>query len=156
YFPLALVAALVQRRRPAVVIGVSVHPAAAVAGYVAARLSGARFLFEITDLWPQVLIDFGRIGAHGLTARVMRLLERFLYQRAERVLVVWRDTAAYFASQGLPPAKLAWVPHGVELERYTALPPYDGTLHRPFTLMYLGAFVDNNDLETLIQTAAEL
>src|SRR5438309_239585 len=41
YFLLAVLAAVVQGKRPDLVIGVSVHPLAALAGWVVARLKGA-------------------------------------------------------------------------------------------------------------------
>jgi len=153
---LAFIAGAVRRERPDVVIGVSVHPLAALAGSFLARIKGARFYFEVTDLWPETLIDFGRLSPDGRVARWMRRLERHLFQRAERIVMLWRHTDAYVEAQGVSPAKVLWVPHGVELARYEELEPYEGAPARPFRIMFLGGFVASNSLEAILDAAALL
>jgi len=153
---LAFLAGLLRRPGPDVVIGVSVHPLAALAGYWLARIRRARFFFEVTDLWPQTLIDFGRLSAEGRTARAMRSLERFLFRRAERIVMLWRHTDAYVESQGVSPQKILWVPHGVELSRYEELEPYAGAPDRPFRVMFLGGFVAANSIDSILDAAAVL
>ena len=149
-------AGLVRRERPEIVIGVSVHPLAALTGYLLARVKGARFFFEVTDLWPQTLIDFGRLRPDGRAARGMRTLERFLFERAERIVMLWRHTDSYVESQGVSPSKILWIPHGVELERYQELQPYEGAPERPFRVMFLGGFVAANSIESILDAAAVL
>lgn len=153
---LAFVAGAFRRGRPDVVIGVSVHPLAALTGYFLARIRRARFFLEVTDLWPQTLIDFGLLRADGRTARAMRALERYLFRRAERIVMLWRHTDAYVESQGVSAAKILWIPHGVELERYESLAPYLGAPDRPFRVMFLGGFVAANSVGSILDAAAVL
>lgn len=152
----ATIQGAIRRERPDVVIGVSVHPLAALAGYVIARIRGARFFVEITDLWPETLIQFGRLRRGSLAARLMRHLERFLYQRAERILMLWRDTSDYVESLGVSADTIVWLPHGVELERYQGLAEYAGAPAKPFRVVYLGSFVAGMSLDTIIDAAREL
>jgi glycosyltransferase involved in cell wall biosynthesis len=153
---LSFVAGAVRRERPRVVVGVSVHPLAALSGYFLARVKRARFFFEVTDLWPETLIDFGRLSPDGRVARWMRQLERYLFHRAERIVMLWRHTDAYVESQGVSPAKILWVPHGVEIARYAELEPYDGGRAKPFRIMFLGGFVASNSLDSILDAAAVL
>src|SRR5690348_4883261 len=153
---LAFIAGAFRRERPDVVVGVSVHPVAALTGYLLARVKGARFFFEVTDLWPQTLIDFGRLRPDGMAARAMRRLELFLFRRSERIVMLWRHTDAYVESQGVDPARILWVPHGVELERYSELAPYLGAPDRPFRLMYLGGLVEANSIDSMLDAASVL
>jgi glycosyltransferase involved in cell wall biosynthesis len=153
---LALVAGILRRERPDVVVGVSVHPLAALSGYALARVKRARFFFEVTDLWPETLIDFGRISQNGLAARSMRTLERFLFRHAERIVMLWRHTDEYVESQGVSRSKILWIPHGVELARYDELTPYQGGADRPFRVMFLGGFVASNSLDIILDGAAVL
>jgi glycosyltransferase involved in cell wall biosynthesis len=150
---LAFFAGLVRRERPDIVIGVSVHPLAALTGYFLARIKRARFFFEVTDLWPQTLIDFGRLRPDGRAARAMRALERYLFRKAERIVMLWRHTDAYVESQGVSAAKILWVPHGVEMGRYEELTPYEGAPARPFRIMFLGGFVAANSIESILDAA---
>jgi glycosyltransferase involved in cell wall biosynthesis len=150
----AVVRGAFDRGRPEVVIGVSVHPVAALAGWVLARLKGARFFLEVTDLWPQTLIDFQLLRPDSLAARAMRGLERFLFKRAERIIMLWRDTGDYVESVGVSRAKIVWIPHGVDLEKYRSLRPYDGGRHAPpFVVMFLGGFVAANALDVILAAA---
>jgi glycosyltransferase involved in cell wall biosynthesis len=153
---LAFLAGVLRREKPDVVIGVSVHPLAALVGYYLSLITRARFLFEVTDLWPQTLIDFGRLSPDGRTARAMRRLERFLFRHAERIIMLWRHTDEYVASQGVSPSKIVWIPHGVELTRYEELAPYLGAPARPFRVMFLGGFVASNSVEQILDAAEVL
>lgn len=153
---LACVLGLLRRPRPHVVVGVSVHPLAALSAWILATIRGARFTFEVTDLWPEVLIQYGLIDRHGPTARVLRGLERFLYDRATRIVMLWRDTASYVSGIGADARKIVWVPHGVELDRYADLPPYDGIARRPFTATFLGGFVESNAIDVIVGAAEVL
>jgi glycosyltransferase involved in cell wall biosynthesis len=153
---LAVLSGSLRGDRPHVVIGVSVHPLSALAGYVVSRIRGARFLCEITDLWPETLVAFGLLEQRSLTARMMRSLERFLYRRAERIIMLWRHTDAYVSSLGVSPAKILWIPHGAEIGRYSRLEPYSGGNNVQFRIMFLGGFVAANSIETILETAAVL
>lgn len=153
---LAVIAGIVRRPRPDVVIGVSVHPFAALAGWMISRLRGARFFFEVTDLWPLTLIEFGMLSREGFIAGSMKRLERFLFTHSERIIMLWRHTDDYVESQGVPRDRIVWIPHGVELSRYEGLGTYSGVASKPFRMMYLGGFVPANSLDTILDAAAEL
>src|ERR1039457_2220106 len=66
-----------QRRmsRPDVVVGCSVHPAAAAAGWLIASLRHVPFVLEIGDLWPHYLIDTGALKQDGVVAWVLRIAD---------------------------------------------------------------------------------
>ena len=153
---LAVLSCTFRRPRPDVVIGVSVHPLAALAGWTVARLRGARFFFEVTDLWPQTLIEFGMLAQDSITAHSMKRLERFLFRHSERIIMLWRHTDDYVESQGVSRDRIVWIPHGVELSRYEGLDPYTGVASKPFRVIFLGGFVSANSLETILDAAAEL
>jgi glycosyltransferase involved in cell wall biosynthesis len=150
---LAFLAGITRRPGPAVVIGVSVHPLAALSGWALARARRARFFFEVTDLWPQSLIELGVLGEHSAAARLMRAAERFLYRRAERIVMLWKHTGEYVESLGVDSSKIVWIPHGVELHRYEGLTEYDGAPQRPFRIVYLGGFVESMALDNLLRAA---
>lgn len=153
---LATSAGVTKRGRPGLVIGVSVHPLAALAGYVIAALRRARFFFEVTDLWPETLIQFGRLRRGSIVARSLLKLERFLYNRAELVIMLWRDTGDYVESVGVPRSKILWIPHGVDPRKYPASESYDGGRGRPFRITYMGGFVAANALDTILNAARVL
>lgn len=149
---LACLRGLGSSEHPDAVIGVSVHPCAALAGLLVARLKGARFLVEVPDLWPQVLIDFGRIRVDGLLTTALRWMERLLFDQAERIVMLWRNTDSYIASCGIPIEKIVWIPHVIDRSRYAELPsPQLNDDY--FTVMYLGSFVQSMALDVILDAA---
>ena len=114
----AVIVCVAQAGRPApdVVVGSTVHPFAALAGWLIARLRGARFIYEVRDLWPQTLIDLGAIAEGSLAARGLAMIEAFLVRRAETVITLLPGMSAYLARHGLPAAHVRYLPNGVDLD----------------------------------------
>lgn len=152
----ALRAWRVARRRPErpdVIIGVSVHPLAALAAYLVSRATRSRFFFEVTDLWPETLVEFGVLSRAHPLVWLLGAIERFLYGKAERVIALLPNLAAYLAERGIDPGKAVWIPNGVDLSRYAALPPYEGEVDGTFTVMYAGGLVRSNALDVVLDSA---
>jgi glycosyltransferase involved in cell wall biosynthesis len=124
-----LVAFLVVQTRepkPSLVIGSTVHPFAALGGWIAAKLRGARFAFEIRDLWPQTLVDLGamRVGSPG--ERLLRSLEAFLVRRASAVITLLPGIRDYLLERSLPADHVVYIPNGAELDAFASPVPIDG------------------------------
>jgi glycosyltransferase involved in cell wall biosynthesis len=149
---LAFLFGLIRKPKPHVIIGCSVHPCAALVGFGLSRLSSSRFIVEVPDLWPQVLIDFGRIKASGLMAKVLYAVEKFLFTEAERIIMLWRNTDDYLRSRGVSVDKVVWIPHAVDPSKYISLPEYDKR-DAAFIAMYLGSFVQSMALDVVLDAA---
>jgi glycosyltransferase involved in cell wall biosynthesis len=113
---------LVQLRfaRPGAIIGSTVHPFAAGAAWLVARLRGAMFLFEIRDLWPQTLVDLGAMRDGSPGERGLRWLEAFLVRHAAVVITLLPGIGDYLRERRLPVAHLLYVPNGVDLDAFDA------------------------------------
>jgi len=111
----ALGALRAQRRfpRPDVVVGSSVHLAAAAAALLIGKLRRVPFVFEVRDLWPRALIDIGKLPERSAAARVLTLLERFLYRRARMVICLLPLATDYIRGHGVPAERIAYVPNGI-------------------------------------------
>jgi glycosyltransferase involved in cell wall biosynthesis len=148
---------------PDVIVGSSVHLFAGLAGYMLARKKKARFIFEIRDLWPQVLIDTGNYSKRGIGIRLMKLLERFLYQKAEKIISVLPEAARYITKLGIPGDKIVYIPNGVNLDPFvdvdTHLPQDLETglallrSQKKFLVGYTGAHSLSNNVGTLLKAA---
>lgn len=140
--------------RPDVIVGSSVHPFAAWSGSVLARRLRVPFVFEVRDLWPQTLVDLGRLQEQSLITKVLRKLEKWLYARADRIVVLLPQADEYIVPLGVPKRKIVWIPNGVELEGYPE--PTQPLIHDGFTLMYFGAHGQANGLDCVLRAMAEL
>lgn len=137
--------------RPDVVIGSSVHLFAAVAAALLARRHKVPFVFEVRDLWPQTLVDMGRLQDGSFTTWALRKLELWLYRRAARTVVLLPRAWEYIVPLGIPKEHVVWIPNGVDLSLFprSQLPQRDAS--EPFTLMYFGAHGEANGLENVLE-----
>jgi glycosyltransferase involved in cell wall biosynthesis len=138
---------------PDATIGVCVHPLAALAASLLAWKTRSRFFFEVTDLWPETLIAMGKLSRNGLPAKALRALEKHLYHRAEKIIMLLGHTHEYVAGLGASPEKIVWIPNGADLSRFACLPSYDGHLSEPFTVMYVGGFLRSNRIDVILEAA---
>ncbi len=140
--------------RPDAIIGSSVHPFAAWAGARLANRHKVPFIFEVRDLWPQTLIDMGRLKTGSVITWGLRYLERWLYDRAARIVVVLPHAHEYIVPMGIHPEKIVWIPNGVDLSLYPS--PAAPWYSRDFTLMYFGGHGQANGLDNLLNAMKEL
>jgi len=142
--------------RPDVIVGSSVHPFAALAGALLAKRHRVPFVFEVRDLWPQTLIDLGRIKDTSLAAKMMRWLETWLYRKASRVVVLPPRAVDYIAPLGIDSDKVVWIPNGVDLSLFPPPSVESADAGGAPTLMYFGAHGDANGLDNVLRAMAEL
>lgn len=128
------------------------------AAWLLARLKQARFLFEVRDLWPAFAVAVGVLTNPALI-RASEWLERFLYQRADQLIVNSPGFTAHIEARG--GKNVVLVPNGAEAEMFD--PDADGAdliaahnLQGKFVVLYAGAHGMSNDLGVLLQAAARL
>jgi glycosyltransferase involved in cell wall biosynthesis len=136
--------------KPEVIIGSSVHPFAAFAGRLLAWRHRVPFIFEVRDLWPQTLIDLGRIKERSFLAFVLRRLEKWLYQQASSIIVLLPKATDYIMPLGIAKEKIVWIPNGVDFSSFPAYALQNKKEGEPFVLMYFGAHGQANALKNVI------
>ncbi|MFS0892907.1 glycosyltransferase family 4 protein [Microbacterium sp. 179-I 3D3 NHS] len=138
---------------PDVIVGSTVHPLAAWAASVLARRRRVPFVFEIRDLWPQTLIDMGRMTPRSLPARILRAVEGELCRRASAIITLLPFAAEYLEQeQGVPADKIVWISNGCDAAAFSHLPAAepDG----PFTFMYFGSVGLANGVDEIVRAFA--
>jgi len=129
-----------------------------VTAWLLARLKGVPFLFEVRDLWPAFAIAVG-VLRNPVLVRASLWLERFLYRRADRVMVNSPGFIEHVTSRGARWVEL--VPNGAAPEMFD--PRSSGQKFREanhledkFIVLYAGAHGMSNDLCVMLQTAEVL
>lgn len=148
------------RPRPDVVYASSPHLLAALAGWLVAKVRRARFVLEIRDLWPQVLVDMGHLQESSLLYRFLHEVEKFLYRQAECIVVMAPGSKTALVQMGIAPGKITYIPNGADPEDF--VPSADRETLRlkygfnRFTLVYAGAHGPANGLSLLLDAAGEV
>jgi colanic acid biosynthesis glycosyl transferase WcaI len=147
--------------RPDVVIATSPQFLTGLVGLEIAALRRVPFVFEVRDLWPQSVVEVGAMAADHPAVRAMELLERELYARADRIVVVSEPFVGALAARGVDPARVSVVTNGVDLERFRPMPAENDVraelgLSGKFVAMYVGTHGMAHGLSTLLEAAALL
>ncbi len=129
-----------------------------VTAWALARLKGVPFLFEVRDLWPAFAIEVG-VLSNQLIIRASLWLEKFLYRRADRLIVNSPGFIEHVSKRGAKHIDL--VPNGADAAMFD--PHASGNAFRAeynlqgkFVVLYAGAHGMSNDLGVLLQAAQEL
>jgi glycosyltransferase involved in cell wall biosynthesis len=129
-----------------------------VTAWALARLKGAKFLFEVRDLWPQFAIAVG-VLTNPVLIRMSEWLERFLYRHADRVMVNSPGYREHVEARGGKRVEL--VPNGADPSMFD--PTDKGTTFRrsyqledKFVALYAGAHGMSNDLGVVLEAAKML
>jgi glycosyltransferase involved in cell wall biosynthesis len=101
-----------------VVIGSSPTLFSALSAWLIARIKRVPFVLEVRDLWPEAIVELGLMQP-GLGVRLLEGLARFLYRRADCVVLVTQAFADRLAAQGVPRAKLAVIPNGADTHLFS-------------------------------------
>lgn len=165
YFFLAIFRGLKKRKeKPDVIVGSSVHLFACLAAYFLSKLLKARYVVEIRDLWPRTLIDFGVLSERHPLSILLGIIEKFVYKKAEKIIVTLPGAEDYIASLGIERNKIYYIPNGIHMSRIEGLanqPSLEGEINKirenhEKVAMYVGSHGHANALETIIESAKYL
>ena len=112
------------------------------------------FLFEIRDLWPEFAIAVG-VLKNKLLIKLSLWLEKFLYRRADKIMVNSPGYIKHIKNKGGKDITL--IPNSADVSFFS--PDDHVQLRRKlgwedkFIVLYAGAHGMSNDLQTLIQAA---
>ena len=140
---------------PDLIIASSPQLIASFCALIMAKLLKKYFIFEVRDLWPQVLVDLGGINQNNFLIKVLMFMENILYAKSDCVVVLAEGLQDYVKNKGAK--KVVWLPNGPDLEKF---PPLSETKisntftkSNPFKLIYAGAHGFANDLKNVIEAA---
>lgn len=123
-------------------------------------LKRAPFVYDMQDLWPESALASGLLKPGPLVS-MLHALARWVYRRADRILVVSDTTARYLAGRGVEPAKIRIAKHWVDESIFdTARSTRDVRaelgLGDRFVAMFAGNLGLVQGLDTLLDAAALL
>ncbi|PWH12622.1 MAG: glycosyltransferase WbuB, partial [Anaerolineae bacterium] len=123
--------------------------------WLLARLKGAKFLFEVRDLWPDFAIAVG-VLKNPVLINMSLWLERFLYSHADQVIVNSPGYVQHVAERGAQRVEL--IPNGADPTMFNPLDTGNAFraahhLQNKFVVLYAGAHGISNDLQVVLEAA---
>ncbi|MES2901664.1 MAG: glycosyltransferase family 4 protein [Pseudomonadota bacterium] len=146
-----------------VVIASSTYPLDIWPAHRIARLSGARLLFELHDLWPLSPMELGGYSKWHPFIMLLQAAENYACRHADAIVSILPKVREHLEAHGMAPHKLHIVPNGADpaewLPNTPALPGLTGasleSLRRQgkFIVGYAGTHGIANALDTLLNAA---
>ena len=142
------------------------HPPATIglAAVALKRLRGIPFVYHVSDLWPESIVETGRLGegrARRVAERVIGAWCRWIYREAAAVTVLSPGFKRLLVERGVPEAKVHVVYNWADETLYRPV-PRDAALAEAlglaarFNVVYSGNVGVFQGLEALVDAAALL
>ena len=133
-----------------------------IAAWLTARIRRVPFVYDVQDIWPESAVLSGLLK-EGWLVKVLSRLERFVYRRADYLLVVTEGSRKNLVGKGVAPSKIAVMPHWVDeslfmrnsKEAQAALREQYGWKDR-FVILFAGNIGLVQGLEAVVRAASHL
>lgn len=151
--------------KPDVVIASSTYPMDIWPACRIAKLSGAKLVFEIHDLWPLTPMELGGMSRRHPFIMLLQAAEDYAYRHADAVVSMLPKVHDYVASRGVPRDRLHIVPNGVDPQEWAGSAELQANVEATlsaireagnFVVGYAGTHGVSNSLHTLLDAAAIL
>lgn len=132
-----------------------------IPGWIASAISGAPFVFEVRDLWPEAAIQMEVISRDGILGRAGKALERFLYRRSSEIVALSPGMVEGVLAEGINPLHVHMVPNSSDLDLFypgdkdAELVEKYGLVGR-FVVGYAGAIGPSNAVQDNVPEAARI
>ncbi len=129
----------------------------------AAILRGAEYVLLIHDNYPEILVAVGKTRANSAFVKILDYFNRKLYRSAAKIIVVGRDMRELVEKKiGNSSVPIEYIPNWAELEQVAPAERKNNRLlselglTEKFVFLYAGNMGHPNDLESLVECAAQL
>ena len=156
----SLAVAVSELGRQDVVIAPSPPLTIGLVGAAIARLTGARAVYNVQELYPDFAINQGLVK-NRMLVRALHALERAVYRANDRVVTISEPLARIIEARGVPATKLDVIPNFVDADLYHPLPRRNAFsaeqgVDDRFVVYYGGNLGLSQDWESLLFAAREL
>ena len=149
-------------RRPVDVVYAILPPLPlGVAACAIAKGSGARLVVDVQDIYPDIAVALNYLRNPAAVA-FFRRMERWIYGRAERIVVISEGFRQNLLGKGVAPAKIDVVPNWADPDEIVPGPADNafrretGTHNGELLVLYSGGLTHNADMQPVLDAAAQL
>ena len=152
--------------KPDLVIASSTYPLDNIPAHKIAGLAGAKYTYEIHDLWPLSPMLIGGYSKYHPFILMMQWGENYAFKHADKVVSLLWNAEEHCREHGLPEDRFVYVPNGFAKEEWTD-DKFKLTLplehQKAFDLLknktivgFAGGFAASGNVISLVKAAVEL
>lgn len=152
--------------RPDLVIAASCYPLDNYPAYKIAKMTGAKYTYEVRDIWPLSPKLIGGYSDYHPFIWVMQKAEDFAYKHVDKIISLLWNAEGHMLERGLPRGKFVCVPNGYYPEEWNEDKfnlPLPGEHQKAFNDLkekmivgFAGGFAASGNVITLVKSAVEL
>lgn len=106
--------------KPDIIIGSTVHPWGAYAGYKLSQMYNVPFVYEVRDLWPLTLIEIGKLKKWNPLVLYFDMLDKIMSQKADLIITTTPLMKKYYIDRWkLPEEKFLWITNGTNINAFS-------------------------------------
>lgn len=157
---------LIKKAKPDLVIASSTYPFDTKIAAQVAKKTGAKFVYEVHDLWPLTPMELGGMSKHHPFIWLMQKAEDFGYKNADKVVSLLPKADQYMQQHGMAPEKFVYIPNGVSIDEWQNSQdkmPLEHNKHiaqlkskYKFLIGYAGGMGESNALDYLLSAASKV
>ena len=138
--------------KPDIIIGSTVHPLAALAGYKLSKIYKVPFVYEVRDLWPQTLVDLGKISQYHPIVILFNYLDSLLSKEAFFIITTAPLMKNYYIRKyNIPENKFLWITNGTAFIEKEVVPTRVIENNDVIEVGYTGALGYANGIMSFLQ-----
>ena len=157
---------LTREEKPGLVIAGSCYPLDNYVAHRIAKLSGAKYTYEVRDIWPLSPKLIGGYSDYHPFIWVMQKAEDYAYKHVDKVVSLLWNAEKHCREHGLPEGRFVCVPNGYNPDEWTeekfTLPLPDihkrvfDDLKGKIIIGFAGGFAASGALDTVLKAAEVL
>lgn len=141
---------------PDVVVALTTPPLVGALGLCASRLSAAKLVLWVQDVYPDLLLAMGLARPESTLYRALSLFARTLYRSADRIIALDEAMADRLLDAGASAAQLVTIDHFASARELTPQPRQNSLraelgLTDEFVVCYAGNHGRGHDFDTIIE-----
>jgi len=148
--------------QPDAVIASSTYPSDNYVARKIAKLSKAKYIYEVHDLWPLSPIELGGMSKYHPFIATMQHGENFAYRKADAIISMLPKTQEHMQSHGLDLKKWHYIPNGIVIKDWNNISKLKSEYVNIFNelklknkkiILYAGGHAISNSLNTIVESA---
>ena len=129
-----------------------------ISGFILSRVKGAKWIFNVSDLWPESAVNLGIIG-NGIPLKLSKRLEAFFYKKSWLVTGQSREIVQNIRGR-FPQVESYRLSNGVDVEKFDPRQQSDilqqWSVGKKMTVVYAGLHGIAQGLDQIIKAAVKL
>ncbi len=141
------------------VIGTSPPLFSGLTAYVHSRLWGSSLIFEVRDLWPEVITAVGAGTENSLSYKMFDQIATLLYSKSDKIVALTDSfKESMIIDRGIDPTKIEVIENAVDTELFKPTPKDDKYIsnlgaENKFIVSYVGTIGLTHGVQVVLEAA---